>query len=71
MNKNFYAIQIILIIGLIIIIFFNIKDIYDRWNCKWDIFEKILKSSADKNETSEQFYENYFIKKVPNSYYIQ
>lgn len=56
----------LILIALVIIRIFQLTN----KNCSWSKIKKVTKSSADRNETSKQFYENYIVKDLPDSYYI-
>lgn len=49
--------------------YFKLIFMRSEMQAQMDKFQKIVKSSADKNETSKQFYDNYFVKEVPDSFY--
>lgn len=50
--------------------FFNV--IYTKWDLQKedDAFQRVVKSSADKKETSQELYDNLFVKNVDITYYI-
>lgn len=41
-----------------------------QMNAEDDAWQKVIKSSSDKNETSKVLYDNLFVKNVPTSFYI-
>ena len=70
-----YAPVIFSILGLLFLyLWYDHNKLIKKCNAlaqaNMDRFQKIVKSSADKDETAKQFYDNYFVKEVPDSFYI-
>ena len=71
LTSKFFWSGFFFVLGIFLLLMaFNVLYTKADMQAQMDAFQKIVKSSADKDETSKQFYDNFFVKEVPTSFYI-